>query len=342
MTFIASTIRAVERLPLPDSLSLAGVHFLVERTRRKLATPDALGDRDFARQMPNFAIAEYAADANAQHYEIPAEFFARALGPRRKYSCCFYANQTTDLAAAEIEALRQSCAHAELRDGQSILELGCGWGSLSLWMAEHYPNARITAVSNSNSQRAYIESQASMRGFANLNVVTADMNGFTPQGRFDRIVSIEMFEHMANWRGLLERARTWLDPRGKMFIHIFTSRQAPYRFDHRDEADWIAQNFFTGGIMPSRSLIREFGDLFRVEEEWYWNGVHYERTARDWLANFDSNRADIDRIVKDVYGSDAALWARRWRLFFLATMGLFGHADGEEWGVSHYRLRPIP
>lgn len=340
MSFISSTIRAVERLPLPDSLSLAGVHYLCERTRRKLANGGTADERAFANGMATFPIAEHAADANAQHYEIPAEFFALVLGPRRKYSSCFYVDDAIDLAGAEVEALRQTVAHADLQDGQRILELGCGWGSLSLWMAEHYPDARITAVSNSHSQRAFIEARAAALGLRNLEIITADMNLFVAGSRYDRIVSIEMFEHMANWRGLLERARKWLEPEGKLFIHVFTSRQAPYRFDHRDEADWIAQHFFTGGIMPSRALIREFPDLFQVEEEWFWNGRHYERTARDWLRNFDINRDRIAAILRPVYGTDTALWMRRWRLFFLATIGLFGHAEGTEWGVSHYRLTP--
>lgn len=340
MSLIASTIKSVERLPLPDKVSLAGIRFLVERTRHRIAENAGTDDAAFARAMRDYPIAEHTADANTQHYEIPAEFFALVLGPRRKYSSCFYPEATNDLALAEVAALEQTCVHADLADGQRILELGCGWGSLSLWMAEHYPAAHITAVSNSRSQRAYIEGHASAKGFGNLSVITADMNTFRTDGRFDRVVSVEMFEHMANWHALLQRIGGWIRPDGKLFIHVFTSRQAPYRFDHRDEADWIARNFFTGGIMPSRTLIRQFEAFFTVEEEWWWNGKHYERTARQWLRNFDDNRPAIDRILKNVYGEDAGLWARRWRLFFLATMGLFGHADGTEWGVSHYRLKP--
>ncbi len=340
MSLIASAIKSVERLPLPDTMTLAGIRFLVERTRHRIADKAGTDDGAFARAMRDYPIAEFTANANAQHYEIPAEFFALALGPRRKYSSCFFPEATSDLAMAEVAALEQTCAHAGLADGQSILELGCGWGSLSLWMAEHYPASQITAVSNSRSQRAYIEEQAAAKGFGNLSVITADMNTFRTQERFDRIVSVEMFEHMANWHALLQRVRGWIRPDGHLFIHVFTSRRAPYRFDHRDEADWIAQNFFTGGIMPSRTLIRQFEELFAVEEEWWWNGTHYERTARQWLRNFDDNRLAIDRILTNVYGEDAALWTRRWRLFFLATMGLFGHVDGTEWGVSHYRLKP--
>jgi cyclopropane-fatty-acyl-phospholipid synthase len=242
---------------------------------------------------------------------------------------------------AEEHALADTARHADLADGQEILELGCGWGSLTLWMAQHYPSARITAVSNSHGQRGYIEDQAAKRGFTNLTVITADMNDFTPTGAFDRVVSVEMFEHMANWQPLLERTRAALKPDGRLFLHVFSHKAAPYRFDKANKADWIAQHFFTGGIMPSHGLIRHFDTLFTVEAEWLWNGVHYQRTALDWLANYDRNAARIAEILKGVYGADWLLWRRRWRLFFLATAGLFGNSYGTEWGVSHYRLAPV-
>jgi cyclopropane-fatty-acyl-phospholipid synthase len=341
MSFIASAINAAERAPLPDAVTRAGIGWLVAQSRRRLASrPGA--DGAFAHEMAERRIAEHAEAANAQHYELPATFFAHALGPRRKYSCCFYEDGAKNLGEAEISALEATVRRAELRDGQRILELGCGWGSLSLFMAALYPAARITAVSNSASQRAFIEGEAARRNLANLNVVTADMNAFATDEKFDRIVSIEMFEHMSNWRALLTRVRSWLRPDGALFIHIFTHRTGSYCFDHRDKSDWIAQHFFTGGVMPSHGLIREFPDLFAVEQEWCWNGVNYEKTAHDWLANFDAAQSEIDAILRQVYGADARLWRRRWRLFFLATSGLFGDRDGEEWGVSHYRLRPVP
>jgi cyclopropane-fatty-acyl-phospholipid synthase len=207
-------------------------------------------------------------------------------------------------------------------------------------MAARYPAARITAVSNSHSQRAFITGEAARRGLANLAVVTADMNAFVPPGRYDRIVSVEMFEHMANWRALLARLRGALDVDGRLFLHVFSHESVPYRFRVENRADWIAQHFFTGGIMPSHGLIREFGDLFALEEAWRWSGRNYARTADDWLANFDRNGEEIAAIMKATYGADARLWQRRWRLFFLATSGLFGHGGGEPWGVSHYRLAP--
>ncbi len=318
-----------------------GVGYLVGRTRERLGGAPPAAAEAFARDMTNYPIAIHTREANAQHYEVPARFFELALGPRRKYSCCYYDSPETTLAQAEQRALEETSLHAGLADGQTILELGCGWGSLSLFMAQKYPNARITAVSNSASQRAFIEAQAAGLGLANLQVITADMNDFDTTGHFDRIVSIEMFEHMSNWRPLLARLRGWLDPDGSLFIHIFTHRNQPYRFDHAEKADWIAQHFFTGGIMPSRQLIHSFGDLFTVEQEWLWNGVHYRRTAQDWLRNFDERREEIDAVLHETHGADAPLWRRRWRLFFLATEGLFGDSNGEEWGVSHYRLRPV-
>jgi len=341
MSLIEAATGVIERLPLPDPITRAGISFLVSRTGRRLASDGAEREREFAAAMAEFPIAVHTDDANTQHYELPPEFFALVLGPHRKYSCCLYDEGATTLADAEAQALAETACHADLVDGQDILELGCGWGSLSLWMAELFPTARITAVSNSHGQRRHIEVEAARRGIGNLRVITADMNRFEPAGQFDRIVSVEMFEHMANWQALLARARLWLRPQGRLFVHVFTHRSAPYRFDHADREDWIAQHFFTGGIMPSHGLIRQFSGLFEVEREWRWSGSHYARTADAWLANYDRNEAAITPILRDVYGDQAAIWRRRWRLFFLATSGLFGHAGGEVWGISHYRLRPV-
>lgn len=341
MNFVAGMIDAVERAPLPDALTLAGIDWLCRRTRRRLERDPVDGEERFVRDMGNHPIATHTEAANDQHYELPPAFFALVLGPKRKYSCCHYPDEATTLAEAEDLALAETCAHADLADGQTILELGCGWGSLSLHMAATLPNARIVAVSNAHAQREHIVAEAERRGLTNLAVLTANMNDFRPPMLgFDRIVSVEMFEHMSNWRALLARTRDWLAPDGRLFLHVFTHRARSYRFDHRDPADWIARHFFTGGLMPARDLPHRFPDLWRVEAEWHWPGTHYRATALDWLANFDAERERIDPILADVYGPDADLWRRRWRLFFLATAGLFGHADGEEWGVSHYRLAP--
>ena len=333
---LATTL--AERVPLPDGLTLAAIDFLCGQTKRQLEH-QAGDEAAFAADMVNHPIAAHTDAANAQHYELPAEFFALVLGPNRKYSCCLYPDAHATLEEAEVFALESTCDHADLQDGQTILELGCGWGSLSLFMAQAYPRARITSVSNSHSQRQFIEAQAARRGLANLSVITADMNDFASEVRFDRVVSVEMFEHMSNWRALLDKARGWLKDDGKLFLHVFTHRSRSYRFQH-DADDWIGKYFFTGGIMPAHDLVHRFPDLFAVEAEWRWDGTHYKRTALDWLDNFDDEQVRVMVILRSVYGKDAELWRKRWRLFFMATAGLWGHADGTEWGVGHYLMTP--
>lgn len=341
MSLIRNAIHKFAETPVPDPVSRSAIGFLVATARRKLADPPAGIDNAFALQMSGRPIAEHTEAANDQHYEVPSAFFQACLGPRLKYSSCLYRTGKETLGEAEVLALSETCRHAQLADGQAILELGCGWGSLSLWMAKAYRRAKITSVSNSSSQKAFIDRRANELGLSNLTVITADMNDFSIDQRFDRIVSVEMFEHMANWRALLTNVRCWLKPEGRLFIHVFTHKTTPYAFDASDDADWIGKYFFTGGMMPSHGLIRRFPDLFDVEAEWVWDGRHYERTALDWLANYDRARDVIRPILEETYGRDAAVWGRRWRLFFLATAGLFGARQGSEWAVSHYRLKPV-
>ena len=249
MTFAATAAGLAERMPLPDFMIRAGMRRVIAANDRQMTPPDT--DTAFAQAMSQSPIAEHADAANRQHYELPPEFFALFLGPRRKYSSCLYPTGRESLAEAEVLALAETCAHAGLADGQRILELGCGWGSLSLHMAGTFPNARITAVSNSAPQRGYIEARARERGLGNLTVITSDMNDFATAAVFDRVVSVEMFEHMANWRALLSRVKGWLEPDGKLFLHVFTHRHRPARFDWRDPEDWMGRHFFTGGIMPT-------------------------------------------------------------------------------------------
>jgi cyclopropane-fatty-acyl-phospholipid synthase len=339
MSFVSRIIGNAERVPLPDVIIRAAIQRLCSRTATRLASGNSESDASFANEMAARAIAEYTDEANARHYEVPAPFFARVLGPNREYSSCFYKEPKSTLREAEEEALRQTVEHADLADGQSILELGCGWGSLSLWMARQFPHSQVTAVSNSLPQRIHIEGEAASRGLKNLHVVTQDMSVFAPERQFDRIVSVEMFEHMMNWRELMTRVKSWLAPDGRFFLHIFTHRSGAYLFDRADGEDWVARHFFTGGVMPSHHLIRQYADLFEVEKEWRWSGAHYHRTALDWLGNFDSQRDEIEGLLRKVYGSDTSLWMRRWRWFFLSTAGLFGYADGSEWGVSHFRMK---
>ncbi len=337
MSFVSRMIGTAERVPLPDVIIRAAIQRLCSRTATRLASAES--DAAFAGAMANRAIADHTGEADARHHQVPATFFAQVLGPNRKYSSCFYKEPASTLQEAEEEALRQTIEHADLADGQAILELGCGWGSLALSVARRFPNAEITAVSNSPSQRQYIEQAAASRGLKNVRVVTADMNVFDPGRPFDRIVSVELFEHIMNWRELMTRVRSWLKPDGRLFMHIPTHRSGAYLFDRADGEDWIAPHFFSGGMMPSHHLIRQYADLFEVEKEWRWSGAHYQRTALDWLANFDAHQDEIEGILRGVYGNDTPLWMRRWRWFFLATSGLFGYAEGSEWGVSHYRMK---
>ena len=339
MSLIANRINALQDAPFPDFVTRPAIAMLVANARRQLTDPPHDADAEFAREMAAREVAEHTDAANAQHYELPARFFQLCLGPHRKYSSCFYETPAATLAEAEASALRITSEHADLKNGQDVLELGCGWGSLSLWMAERYPQSRITAVSNSRSQKAFIDAEARARGVTNLEVITADMNVFQASETFDRIVSVEMFEHMANWRALLGRVRGWLRPEGRAFIHVFSHVNAPYRFEVGDRSDFIAQHFFTGGVMPSHGLMAQYGDILAIEEDWRWSGRHYQRTADDWLVNFDRNEAEIAGLMRDVYGDEHRLWMRRWRRFFMATAGLFGDRGGEVWGVSHYRLK---
>lgn len=341
MGFLTASINRFQDAPFPDFVTRPAIAALVANARRRLGDTPQNAEAAFASAMARRPLAEHVEAANAQHYELPPRFFQIVLGPRLKYSSAYYETPEATLAEAEESALRRTCANADIADGQTILELGCGWGSLSLWLAQTYPNATITAVSNSRGQKAFIDARAEARGLSNLVVITADMNVFETSARYDRIVSVEMFEHMANWRALLTRVRGWLAPGGKLFIHVFAHRSTPYRFEVEDRSDFIAQHFFTGGVMPSHGLLHQYPDLFTVDADWRWSGEHYERTAYDWLANFDRNADEVMALMREVYAADARLWARRWRRFFMATAGLFGDKGGAEWGVSHYRMTPV-
>jgi cyclopropane-fatty-acyl-phospholipid synthase len=291
-------------------------------------------------QLRQSPIALQTAAANAQHYEVPAGFFQYALGPRLKYSSCWWPEEVQDLETAEAAMLALTGERAELDFAQDILELGCGWGSLTLWMAEFYPDARIVVVSNSHSQREFIEARCQERGFGNVQVITADINEFAIDRRFDRIVSVEMFEHLRNYQTLMERIHGWLKPGGKLFVHIFTHRTLAYPFATEGEDNWMGRYFFTGGLMPSRELLLRFRGALELEEQWHLNGRHYQRTLEAWLVNQDRHRAHILPLFRETYGpDDAERWFQRWRVFFMACAELFGYRNGEEWGVSHYRLK---
>lgn len=325
---------------LPDNFIRAGIRQLLKKRLQEIQSSDCeQGQRtliQFIASMHASDIAPLPAKANEQHYEVPAEFYLYCLGKQRKYSSCFWMEDTASLDEAEVLALQQTAAHARLQDGLDILELGCGWGSLSLWMAEHYPNARITGVSNSSSQREYILQQARQRGLTNLQIVTADMNVFDIETRFDRIVSVEMFEHMRNYQVLYQRVASWLKPGGLFFKHIFVHCDTPYAFEVQGEDDWMSQYFFSGGMMPSDDLPLHFQDHLKLLDKWRWDGTHYEKTANAWLQNMDAYASELTPVLQRIYGQDAEIWRQRWRMFFMACAELFGYDHGQTWWVSHY------
>ncbi|MGQ2965584.1 SAM-dependent methyltransferase [Methylophilus sp.] len=334
-------LKLAEKGLLPDLLIRKGIQRLCQARLEEIEDNDCESAQaaliQFFEQMQTADIAPLPEKANAQHYEVAADFYQYCLGAQRKYSSCYWSDETETLDEAENLALSKTCAHALIQDGQQILELGCGWGALTLWMARHYPNASITGVSNSASQREYILQQASLLGLANLNIITADMNVFDTEQRFDRIVSVEMFEHMRNYQVLYAKVARWLKPNGLFFKHIFVHRHAPYTFDVKSDDDWMSQYFFSGGMMPSDDLPLYFQDDLKIIDKWRWNGSHYEKTANAWLDNMDQNRAALTPVLQAIYGeADAELWRQRWRIFFMACAELFAYQHGQTWWVSHY------
>ena len=332
----------VERGKIPDAAVRTAIRQLCDGRRRSETVGDCeerLARRDaFIADMDAGPVAPVPDKANEQHYELPAEFFTHVLGHRLKYSGCLWPAGTRSLDAAEDAALAATCEHASLANGQRILELGCGWGALTLWIAEQYPGSHITAVSNSAPQRALIEERAEERGLGNVTVITADMNDFATDERFDRVVSVEMFEHMRNWRLLLEHIAGWLEPGGLLLVHTFCHRDVAYPFTDRDASDWMARHFFTGGIMPSDGLMLHFQDHLRWRRQWRWRGRHYAATANAWLANMDLHADALMPVLEATYGRDAAVWQQRWRMFFMAVAELFDFRRGDEWWVVHHLM----
>ena len=338
---IKKLIDLAEKGIMPDFLIRSGIRrmqkerILWEKSRS--VSEVEVHHQNWVNEMKSSSIAYVPEKANEQHYEVPPDFFVNALGKHLKYSSGFWPTGVTTLDDSEFAMLKLSAERAEITNGDKILELGCGWGSLTLYMAENYPKSQITAVSNSKDQRLFIEKKCQERGFENVKVITADMNEFTIDEKFDRIVSVEMFEHMRNYEQLLDKVSSWLQPKGKLFIHIFTHKTLVYPFTEDGEGDWMGRNFFSGGIMPSHQLLLYFQKKLNIEMSWRFNGSHYEKTSLAWLNKMDKNKAEVLELFKKTYGENyAKSWFQRWRIFFMSCEVLFGFGRGSEWGVSHY------
>jgi len=333
--------KLIEQNKVPDFLLRKGIRNLLKQRLRDENKGGVEAQQahlmTLIAQLKATSIAVNTIDANQQHYEVPTQFYQYCLGKNLKYSSAYYKPGVTDLDTAERDMLELTCERADLQPGQNVLELGCGWGSLSLFMSAKFPQSTFTVVSNSRTQKIYIDEQAKQRNIKNLKVITADMNTFEIDDKFDRVVSVEMFEHMRNYELLMKKVASFLKVDGKLFIHIFTHKEYTYLFEIKDASDWMSKYFFTGGIMPSDDLMFYFNDDLIVENHWHVNGTNYGKTAEAWLVNMDKHKVEIMPLFEETYGKDQAVkWWVYWRLFYLACAELWNFKKGNEWFVSHY------
>jgi len=331
----------VEKNKVPDFLLRIGIRKLLkERLLQEKKETVELQQAHLMKlieELKNSPIAINTAEANEQHYEVPTKFYQYCLGKNLKYSSGYWKDGVTDIDTSEDDMLEITCDRADLKDGQDVLELGCGWGSLSLFMAKKYPKSNFTVVSNSRTQKLHIDEQAKQRGITNLTVITVNINDFNIDKTFDRVVSVEMFEHMRNYQKLMYKVATCLKPDGKLFVHIFTHKDFAYKFEVIDETDWMSKYFFTGGIMPSDDLLLYFNEHLSIQQHWHVSGMHYSKTSEAWLQNMDKHKTEIMPLFEETYGKDQAVkWWVYWRIFYLACAELWGYNKGEEWIVSHY------
>ncbi|MHA3056269.1 class I SAM-dependent methyltransferase [Acinetobacter sp. ANC 4633] len=338
---IQKSLKLVESGLIPDPAIRAAIRALSKKRliQEGRYDPEQAAQRymDVLNLLKQSKIAIETDKANEQHYELPTQFFQAVLGKRLKYSACYFPHETTTLDQAENYSLQLYSARAQLKDGQKILELGCGWGSFTLWMAERYPNAHITAVSNSKTQRKHILEQAKAQGLTNIDVLTCDVNVLElTSNHFDRVVSVEMFEHVRNYQQLFEKIHGWLKADGLLWCHIFCHRFLHYPFEIKSEYDWMSRYFFTGGLMPSASTFLHFQEHLELSQHWQWSGQHYEKTANAWLSNMDAQETELRPIFEQIYGKDADAWWQRWRIFFMACAELFGFEQGQEWVIGHF------
>lgn len=332
----------LEKDKIPDPLIRTGIRKLLKQRLKDEHKGNAEAQQAhlmalIAELKATPSIALNTQEANEQHYEVPTEFYTYCLGKHLKYSSGYWKPGVTDIDTSEKDMLELTCERAELANGQQVLELGCGWGSLSLFMAARFPQSSFTVVSNSRTQKEYIDGQAKQRGISNLNVITMNINEFKLDQTFDRIVSVEMFEHMRNYQKLMQLVASLLKADGKLFVHIFTHREYAYKFEVIDESDWMSKYFFTGGIMPSDDLLLYFNEHLSIEKHWHVSGLHYSKTSEAWLRNMDRHKAQIMPLFETTYGKDQAVkWWVYWRIFYMACAELWAYKGGEEWIVSHY------